>query len=151
MSRIVGRIRDGAGPVFVEALTYRWHGHYEGDPQRYRSGEELSQWQAGRDPVAMARGRLTARGAESAALDRVDAEIAARIEAAVTAARAAPEPDLATARACVYAPRLSVAEPEAPGVGEAGGVGVTGGGDAEVFRTMDAVRLGARARARDRS
>jgi 2-oxoisovalerate dehydrogenase E1 component len=152
MSRIVGRIRDGAGPVFVEALTYRWHGHYEGDPQRYRSGEELSQWQADRDPVAMARGRLTARGAEGAALDRVDAEIAARIEDAVTAARAAPEPDLATARACVYAPRLSVAELEAPGVGVTGGgagaVGGVWGGrppeastEGEVFRTMDAVRL----------
>ena len=38
MSDIVGRIRDGGGPVFVEATTYRWHGHYEGDPERYRSG-----------------------------------------------------------------------------------------------------------------
>ena len=28
---------SGAGPTVVEAATYRWHGHYEGDPQRYRS------------------------------------------------------------------------------------------------------------------
>jgi 2-oxoisovalerate dehydrogenase E1 component len=140
MSRIVGRIRDGAGPAFVEALTYRWHGHYEGDPQRYRSAGELAQWQADRDPVAMARARLVARGVDSAALDRIGAEIGAQIEAAVTAAREAPEPDLATARACVYAPRPSVAEPEAPAAaGEAAGAG--GAGDASMFRTMDAVRL----------
>ena len=31
------RVRGGGGPVIVEAATYRWHGHYEGDPQRYRS------------------------------------------------------------------------------------------------------------------
>ena len=117
MSRIVGRIRDGAGPVFVEAQTYRWHGHYEGDPQRYRSAGELSQWQADRDPVAMARARLAARGVDGAALDRIDAEIGSRIEAAVAAAREAPEPDFATARACVYAPRPSVAEAE-PASGE---------------------------------
>ena len=118
MSQIVRRIRDGAGPVFVEAQTYRWHGHYEGDPERYRSADELAQWQADRDPVAVARARLAARGVDGAVLDRIDAEIGTRIEAAVTAAREAPEPDFATARACVYAPRPSVEV-----VGEPDGVG----------------------------
>src|SRR5262249_41917003 len=33
---LVRERRSGAGPVLVEAETYRWHGHYEGDPQRYR-------------------------------------------------------------------------------------------------------------------
>jgi 2-oxoisovalerate dehydrogenase E1 component len=140
MAGIVRRIRDGAGPVFVEALTYRWRGHYEGDPQRYRSPDELSRWQADRDPVAIARARLAARGVESAALNRIDAETGTRIEAAVTAARAAPEPDLATARACVYAPRPS-APPAAPAVIGAGGAGAGEAGEAGVFRTMDAVRL----------
>jgi len=139
MSQIVRRIRDGAGPVFVEAQTYRWHGHYEGDPERYRSADELAQWQADRDPVAVARARLAARGVDSPALDQIDAEIGTRIEAAVTAAREAPEPDFATARACVYAPRPPVADPEEPAVdGEAVG---EADGEAEVFRTMDAVRL----------
>jgi len=139
MSQIVRRIRDGAGPVFVEAQTYRWHGHYEGDPERYRSAGELAQWQADRDPVAVARARLARRGVDSPALDQIDAEIGSRIEAAVTAAREAPEPDFAAARACVYAPRPSVADPEEPAVdGEAVG---EADGEAEVFRTMDAVRL----------
>ena len=138
MSQIVRRIRDGAGPVFVEAQTYRWHGHYEGDPERYRSADELAQWQADRDPVAVARARLARRGVDSPVLDQIDAEIGSRIEAAVTAAREAPEPDFAAARACVYAPRPSVADPEEPAVdGEAVG---EADGEAEVFRTMDAVR-----------
>ena len=49
-----GRRRCGtaAGPVIVEAATYRWHGHYEGDPERYRTPEELAEW-AKRDPLVV--------------------------------------------------------------------------------------------------
>ena len=34
------RARRGGGPSLIEAKTYRWHGHYEGDPQRYKTPEE---------------------------------------------------------------------------------------------------------------
>jgi len=137
MSDIVRRIREGAGPVFVEATTYRWRGHYEGDPERYRDKDELERWQADRDPLAIARARLARRGVGVAILDQIDAEVRTRIEAAIDAARAAPLPAVAAARSAVYAPRPSLAEPslEAPD----GAVSSTIG--AEVFRTMDAVRL----------
>jgi 2-oxoisovalerate dehydrogenase E1 component len=127
MTDIVGRIRAGAGPVFVEAATYRWHGHYEGDPERYRSKDELAQWQADRDPLARARTRLAERGVEAADLDRIDAQVRAEIEAAIAAARQAPPPDMAAARSSVYAPRPDITEPASP--------------EGEIFRTMDAVRL----------
>ena len=29
------KARQGIGPVFIEAKTHRWHGHYEGDPMGY--------------------------------------------------------------------------------------------------------------------
>jgi 2-oxoisovalerate dehydrogenase E1 component len=129
MTDIVARIRDGAGPVFVEAATYRWHGHYEGDPEKYRTKDELSQWQE-RDPLVIARARLAGRGVEAAALRQVDAEVAARIEAAVEAARQAPQPDIAVLRSSVYAPAPVIPEPDwQPSA------------DGETFRTMDAVRL----------
>jgi 2-oxoisovalerate dehydrogenase E1 component len=129
MTDIVARIRDGAGPVFVEATTYRWHGHYEGDPEKYRTKDELSEWQE-RDPLVIARARLAGRGVDGAVLDQVDAEIAARIEAAVEAARQAPPPDIAVLRSSVYAARPVLGEPDwRPSA------------DGEVFRTMDAVRL----------
>jgi 2-oxoisovalerate dehydrogenase E1 component len=129
MTDIVARIRDGAGPVFVEAATYRWHGHYEGDPEKYRTKDELSQWQE-RDPLVIARARLAGRGVEAAALRQIDAEVAARIEAAVEAARQAPQPDIAVLRSSVYAPAPVIPEPDwQPSA------------DGETFRTMDAVRL----------
>ena len=61
MTDAVRRIRAGGGPVFVEAATYRWHGHYEGDPEKYRSADELSDWQQ-RDPLVITRARLLGRG-----------------------------------------------------------------------------------------
>jgi pyruvate dehydrogenase E1 component alpha subunit len=40
----VGRARDGKGPTFIECKTYRWRGHWEGDPQPYRTQAEVEQW-----------------------------------------------------------------------------------------------------------
>ena len=129
MTDVVRRIREGAGPVFVEAATYRWHGHYEGDPEKYRSKDELSDWQR-RDPLVIAGERLLGCGVEQAVLDRVGARVRARIEAAVDAARQAPRPDMRVLRSSVYAPRPAVAEPAwRPAA------------DGEIFRTMDAVRF----------
>jgi len=129
MTDVVRRIRAGAGPVFVEAATYRWHGHYEGDPEKYRSAGELAEWQQ-RDPLVITRGQLLGRGVGQDKLDLVDAQVRARIEAAVEAARQAPPPDLSVLRTSVYAPRPAIAEPD-----------WTPAADGEIFRTMDAVRL----------
>ncbi len=129
MTDVVRRIRDGAGPAFVEAATYRWHGHYEGDPEKYRSKDELEEWQE-RDPLVITRARLLGRGVPQETLDQVEAQVQARIEAAVDAARQAPRPDMSVLRSSVYAARTPVAEPAwRPDA------------DGEVFRTMDAVRL----------
>jgi 2-oxoisovalerate dehydrogenase E1 component len=129
MTDAVRRIRAGGGPVFVEAATYRWHGHYEGDPEKYRQADELAEWQQ-RDPLVITRGRLLGRGVGPETLASVEAEVRARIDAAVEAARQAPPPDISVLRSSVYAPRPAIAEPDwvpAP--------------DGEIFRTMDAVRL----------
>jgi 2-oxoisovalerate dehydrogenase E1 component len=125
----VGRIRAGGGPVFVEAVTYRWHGHYEGDPEKYRDKDELTEWQQ-RDPLVIARARLLGRGVGQERLDQLEAQVRARIDAAVDAARQAPPPDMSVLRSSVYAPRPAVPEPD--------WTPVPGG---EIFRTMDAVRL----------
>ena len=129
MTDVVRRIRAGGGPVFVEAATYRWHGHYEGDPERYRDEDELSEWQR-RDPLVIARARLLGRGVGQDRIDAVEAQVGARIDAAVEAARQAPPPDMSVLRSSVYAPRPVVAEPDWEPAA-----------DGEIFRTMDAVRL----------
>ena len=44
------RARNGAGPTFIEANTYRFHGHFEGDQELYRDEEEVEEWRK-RDPI----------------------------------------------------------------------------------------------------
>jgi acetoin:2,6-dichlorophenolindophenol oxidoreductase subunit alpha len=46
----VTRARDGGGPTLLECITYRWHGHFEGDGQRYRDKAETEEWKK-RDPI----------------------------------------------------------------------------------------------------
>ncbi|WP_033279364.1 alpha-ketoacid dehydrogenase subunit alpha/beta [Streptomyces sp. NRRL F-525] len=123
MTGIVARLRAGGGPVLLEAETYRWHGHYEGDPERYRPAEEVAAAKE-RDPLLVARRRL-----DAAAADAVDEEIDKEIEAAIDWARSLPEPAPETLHDYVSAPRVPIPEP-APLPA-----------DAEIFRSMDAVRL----------
>ena len=42
----------GEGPTLIEAKTYRYRGHFEGDEQPYRSDEEIDEWRSTRDPIA---------------------------------------------------------------------------------------------------
>ena len=37
----------GKGPIFVECLTHRMRGHYEGDPAKYRELSQLAEWKKG--------------------------------------------------------------------------------------------------------
>lgn len=46
----VARARAGEGPTLIECKTYRWYGHSEIDPAKYRPKEEVEEWKK-RDPV----------------------------------------------------------------------------------------------------
>lgn len=83
--------RAGSGPAFVEALTYRLRGHYEGDPAKYRELAELDEWKA-KDPIARFASQLRDLGLDpdgrrSAAAEQ---EARARVEAAAEEALEAP-------------------------------------------------------------
>ena len=123
MKSAVEAARAGAGPVIVEAATYRWHGHYEGDPQRYRSPDELREWEA-RDPLLVHARRLDAAGDALAAIEE---SVARDLDAAVEAARRLTAPAAATLTDFVVRARPERAEPESPAA------------DAPVYRTMDAI------------
>jgi pyruvate dehydrogenase E1 component alpha subunit len=91
-SAAVHRARDGAGPTLIEAKTYRWRGHFVGDPQLYRSTEEVETHRAG-DPILRHVGRLLEAGIVGAGeLEQLQREVAAEIEAAVEFGRASPRP-----------------------------------------------------------
>ncbi len=101
VSQAVARARRGDGPSFIEGVTYRYRGHYEGDPQVYRTQEEVAQWEA-RDPIQRMRGVLRAHGISEDHIAALEREVSAQIEAAVSFARNAPPARAEDALAGVY-------------------------------------------------
>ncbi|MCZ2821729.1 pyruvate dehydrogenase (acetyl-transferring) E1 component subunit alpha [Modestobacter sp. VKM Ac-2977] len=75
--------REGSGPTFIEAFTYRMGAHTTSDdPTRYRLASELEEWKL-RDPIARLKAHLSRAGiADADFFTGVDAEgdeLAARI------------------------------------------------------------------------
>jgi pyruvate dehydrogenase E1 component alpha subunit len=96
------RARSGDGPTVLEARTYRHFGHSRADPARYRPEDEVRQWMQ-RDPLDVARARLTALGVPAGELAGADQDAAREVAEAVEAAKAAPPADPADALTDVWA------------------------------------------------
>jgi pyruvate dehydrogenase E1 component alpha subunit len=102
--RAVAHARGGKGPAALEATITRFYGHFEGDPQLYRAKDEVQRQRATLDCLKKFRERVTAEGwLAPAALDVIDAEVLAGIDAAVAAARSAPPPAESELLTDVYA------------------------------------------------
>jgi pyruvate dehydrogenase E1 component alpha subunit len=92
MTKAVRQARSGKGPAFVECLTHRLRGHYEGDPAKYRELSELAEWKE-KDPIARFTRELKRRKAisaeESAAIESDARDL---VERAAAFALASPWP-----------------------------------------------------------
>ena len=89
---IVGRVRDGGGPEFVEARTYRFVGHSRSDPGKYRPEGELERWQE-RDPLVVAAAILRDElGMAADALAGIPGDVEAELDRIEASALAAPFP-----------------------------------------------------------
>jgi pyruvate dehydrogenase E1 component alpha subunit len=80
--------RDGQGPTFIEAFTYRMGAHTTSDdPTRYRLASELEEWKL-RDPIARVKAYISRTGvAGPEFFDAVEAEadeLAKRIRSGTT-------------------------------------------------------------------
>ena len=97
----VARARAGEGPSLIEVHTLRLWGHFEGDAQGYRPDLEGV---PDRDPLPTYRASLEGEGLLGPdEADAIAREAVARVEAAITAAKAAPLPDPAHAGDHVFA------------------------------------------------
>jgi TPP-dependent pyruvate/acetoin dehydrogenase alpha subunit len=88
---VTGQVRADQGPVFVEALTYRFVGHSRSDPGRYRPAGELERWRE-RDPLAIGSARLRGELGDDQTAAIAD-EVRRVLERIERGALAAPFPD----------------------------------------------------------
>jgi acetoin:2,6-dichlorophenolindophenol oxidoreductase subunit alpha len=96
-ARALTHVREGNGPAFVEALTYRFVGHSRSDPGAYRPEGELEDWM-GRDPIVVLRAQLEAEGVDTARLVELERDSADELERMREHGLAAPFPTELTAR-----------------------------------------------------
>ena len=87
------RVLAEGGPVFIEAVTYRFSDHGRGDPYAYRPPGEVDHWRA-RDPIMTARRKLVETGEmEQGHLAEIESEVETKIEEIKQLALQAPYPD----------------------------------------------------------
>lgn len=88
----VTRARSGGGPTYIEAMTYRLWGHMMGDPEVYRTKEEVTKARENEPIIRLGR-RLIELGCTEADLTRFDSEAESIIMDAVQFAESSPIPE----------------------------------------------------------
>lgn len=101
----IQRARKGHGPSMLEFRTYRHRGHYVGDPEVYRTKEEVKEWQSeSRDPILRFKKQLVELGlVDPGRLEALEATIRQEVEEAVSFAEESPVPDVSDLLNDVYA------------------------------------------------
>jgi TPP-dependent pyruvate/acetoin dehydrogenase alpha subunit len=92
--------REGKGPVFLLAETYRLTGHYVGDPQVYRPKEEVRELRQNQDPVEKLRQKLEISDEDWEEMDREATEL---VEGSVEFAKNSTDPKPEDALKNIYA------------------------------------------------
>jgi pyruvate dehydrogenase E1 component alpha subunit len=98
----VRRARQGQGPTLIEAITWRHHGHFEGENDVYRDPKEHEAWLK-KDPVARFGDQLLRKHRVSdQELDRIEQAVRDEIQEAVEFAQKSPWPDAAELLEDIY-------------------------------------------------
>jgi pyruvate dehydrogenase E1 component alpha subunit len=93
VAKAVERARNGKGPSIVECHTYRYSGHFQGEPQKYRTQKEVEATRKQRDPIEAFKKQLTKEGTLTGKIDKeIRERVINSIESAVQDAADAPYP-----------------------------------------------------------
>lgn len=99
----VARARAGQGPTLLELKTYRWGGHFQGDPCKYRTRDEEALWKS-RDPIRLFREAVLKGGIfKEQDIEALEATITREVADAIDYAVASPDPAPSSALEYVYA------------------------------------------------
>ncbi|MGZ8189888.1 MAG: thiamine pyrophosphate-dependent dehydrogenase E1 component subunit alpha [Methylococcaceae bacterium] len=106
-AKLVSNVRNGGGPAFLEAVTYRWYGHVDWrediDVGVNRSAGDVSAWRK-RDPIArLAAGLIQAGLCDEQFVPGLEAKVAEEVEDAWFRALSDPYPEPSALLSRVYA------------------------------------------------
>jgi pyruvate dehydrogenase E1 component alpha subunit len=91
--KAIEMVRSNKTPYFLEIETYRFRGHSMGDPERYRTSDEVKCWQEEEDPIGIYHKYLVENKiANIEELDRLEKSTELEVQEAVQYAERSPEP-----------------------------------------------------------
>jgi pyruvate dehydrogenase E1 component alpha subunit len=98
----VKRARQGQGPTLIECKTYRYRGHFEGDPTPYRTNEEVEEWKK-KDPIPRLEKHMLENGVMTEKqLSELQAEVDTWIDEAIDFAMQSKDPSYESAVEDIY-------------------------------------------------
>jgi len=100
---IVANMRKNGGPRVLECMTKRVHGHFEGDPQKYRDPDDLASV-GDVDPIARCEAELKKLKTTTKDIAAIRGRVADRVSAAADAGRAGTLPSFEHLLSDVYTP-----------------------------------------------
>jgi len=91
--KTIEMVRSNKTPYFLEIETYRFRGHSMGDPERYRTSDEVKCWQEEEDPIGIYHKYLMENKIASIEeLDGLEKSTELEVQEAVQYAESSPEP-----------------------------------------------------------
>jgi acetoin:2,6-dichlorophenolindophenol oxidoreductase subunit alpha len=96
VQKAVKRAKAGEGPTLIECKTYRWYGHWTGDPQVYRSKEDVEVWKQKCPIKRLEQYMIDKKIVTMKELEQMHNEAKEQIEQAAQFALDSPDPDPAT-------------------------------------------------------
>ena len=100
--KAITHVRSGNGPYVMQCDTYRYEGHYYGDPMVYRSKGEIESWRK-KDPIVQIESILVERKILSEEeYEKIKADIQLEVDKAVSFAEASPQPQVESIYEDVY-------------------------------------------------
>jgi len=92
VKKAADKARKGNGPTLIEAKTYRWNSHFEGEPDNYRPAEEVKAWKK-KEPIQRFENLLIDKNIMTKeGMEILHSEIKKDIDIAVKFAKESPDP-----------------------------------------------------------
>ncbi len=102
--KVIEKMRKDGRPRLVELMTYRWHGHMEGDPELYRTDDEKASYKKG-DPISLLKNEMLKSGEiEEDEIGQIEKEAEEEVNEAVDFAESSDLPKPRTLLTNVYSP-----------------------------------------------
>jgi len=108
MEEAIARVKKGEGPTLIECKTYRWFGHWIGDPQLYRTKDEVEAWKEKCPIKTLEKYFLDKKELSKNELDEIEKAIDKEADDAVEFAINSPEPDPSTVMENVFTDIVNV-------------------------------------------